>query len=53
LFHGDSVPFHFKASPTDGKSTTRDFFFNDDFEEKTKKLELMVCVNADNINGNN
>ena len=43
LLHGDSVPLHFKTHPTGDKSLTADFFFNDDFEEKTKMLQLMVC----------
>jgi len=42
LLHGDSVSLHLKASSTVGKSSTSDFFFNDDIEEKTKKLQLMV-----------
>ena len=42
IFSGDSVPLQFKASTDDGKSSTRDLFFNDSFEEKTKKLQLLV-----------
>ena len=41
LFHGDSVSLQLKA-PAGGKSSTTDFFFNDDIEEKTKKLQLVV-----------
>lgn len=48
LFHGDSVSLQLKA-PSGGRSSTTDFFFNDDIEEKTKKLQLVVrkcrCVN--------
>jgi len=42
LQHGDSVPLHFKTSPTGDKSSTNDFFFSDSFEEKTKMLQLLV-----------
>jgi len=42
LFHGDSVSLQLKASSSDGKSSTADFFFNDDIEDKTRKLQLMV-----------
>jgi len=42
LFHGDSVSLHLRASSAVGKSSTTDFFFNDDIEEKTKMLQLVV-----------
>ena len=37
------MPLHLKPSASSGKSSTTDFFFNDDIEEMTKKLQLMVC----------
>jgi len=43
LFDGDSLPLRLKASAADGKSSTTDYFFNDNFEDKTKKLQLVVC----------
>jgi len=42
LFHGDSLPLHLKASATGGKSSVTDYFFNDNVEDKTKKLQLVV-----------
>lgn len=43
LLHGDTASLHLRASSTAGKSSTADFFFNDDIEEKMKKLQLVVC----------
>ena len=44
LFHGDSVSLQLKTLSAVGKSSTADFMFNDNIEEKTEKLQLVVCT---------